>query len=97
MQQYGIIKKNQIIIFIDMSRYYFNNKTYQKILPLKNNVRTAFYKSLSNIFYPFGFVDSKKWFQNVSQSAYIVSFFETILIWIFMIGFLKAIWNRIKF
>ncbi|AZV46611.1 hypothetical protein C3L23_04775 [Nautilia sp. PV-1] len=74
----------------------FNALKEQKVFALKENFLVGFYKSLSNLFYPFNSF-SKNWFQNLSEKAYILSFFETILLWIFMIGFLKALWNRIKF
>jgi len=80
------------------NRYNFkdDNKTKlnQMILKLNCN-QTKFYKSISNLFYPFA-PESKKWFQNISQSAIIWSFIETSLLWIFLLSFFRALWNKIK-
>jgi len=84
---------NNIVYNYD-SRYDFNFKK-QYILCLNTNFETGFYKSLSNLFYPFTF-ESKKWFQNISQPAISWSFFETLLLWIFLLAFFRAIWNKIK-
>ena len=76
------------------NRYDFHFKK-QYILCLNTNFETGFYKSLSNLFYPFTF-ESKKWFQNISRLAISWSFVETLLLWIFLLAFFRAIWNKIK-
>ena len=78
-------------------RYNFNDYNKTKVLALKEkDFKVGFYKSISNIFYPFS-VESKKWFQNVSELAVQWSFIETLLLWLTLIAMFKALWNRIKF
>jgi len=87
---------NKSVFYGYDSRYNFNDYNKTKILALKDNIKVGFYKSISNIFYPFS-LESKKWFQNVTEPAVTWSFIETLLLWLTLIAMFKALWNRIKF
>ena len=90
------LKDKEGILYGFDNRYNFNGLKDQKIFALKEDLKTGFYKSFSNLLYPFNSF-SKNWFENISEKAYFLSFFETILLWVFLIAFVKALWNRIKF
>jgi len=107
-----LFKKNQSfikIVEIEHNNTHINNikKVYsynrkgnyefyeEYILKLKNNINTAVFKSLSNIIYPFS-LGTKKWFQDISKKAYLLSILETMLLWYFTGAFALAIWHRIR-
>jgi len=77
------------------NRYNFNSKN-QYILKLKNSFSVGLCKSLSNLLYPFNY-ENKKWFQNITPKAYIFSVIESIILWLLIIAFLKALWNIVKY
>ena len=54
-----------------------------------------FYYATSHISMPFT-QENKKWFQNISEKSYRYSIPITILLWLFIIGMFKAIFNRMK-
>lgn len=78
-------------------RYNYNgNLKKQYILKLKENSMNVFFsKSLSNLLYPFT-PEQKKWFQNISPKAVVLSFVESVLLWYFALAFGLALWHRIK-
>jgi uncharacterized protein YjbI with pentapeptide repeats len=76
------------------NRFNFNNLNSQYILRLKNNYLTGLYKSLSNLLYPLSF-ENKKWFENVTAKAFILSVLESIILWILILAFFRALWNVI--
>lgn len=95
-----IIDKNSTAIPQDILYGYDNRYNYaikeQNILKLKeNSMNTFFSKSLSNLLYPFT-PEQKKWFQNISPQAVVLSFAESILLWYFAVAFALALWHRIK-
>lgn len=75
---------------------YNNNLKEQYILKLdENSVNVSLSKSLSNLLYPFT-PEQKKWFQNISPKAVVLSFVESVLLWYFALAFGLALWHRIK-
>jgi len=87
---------NANILYGYDNRYNFNSVKEQKIMKLTSEFKVGFCKSISNLFYPFT-PESKNWFQNISIQGFISSFIETILLWISLLAFFRALWNRIKF
>lgn len=69
----------------------------QKVLRLEESkfLKINFIHSFSNMLYPFT-PEQKKWFQNISQKAVLLSLLESILLWYFAIAFILALWHRIK-
>lgn len=51
--------------------------------------------SFSNMIYPFT-PEQKRWFQNISEKAVLISLLESLLLWYFAIAFVLALWHRIK-
>lgn len=67
----------------------------QKIPKLNDYFWTRFYYATSHITAPFT-QENKKWFKNMTEESYKVSFPITIFIWLCFIGMITAIFNRIR-
>jgi len=74
----------------------FNNICLEYYIPkLKDDIITKIYYSTSHIITPF-IQENKKWFQNIGEKSYGKSIVFSLFIWLFLIGLMKAIFNRIR-
>ncbi len=78
------------------NRFNFNNLDVQYILNLKDNYLVGLCKSLSNLLYPFNF-ENKKWFENVTPKAFILSIIESMILWLLILALMRALWNVIVY
>jgi len=78
------------------NRFNFNNLNTQYILKLKEGYITGLCKSFSNILYPLSF-ENKKWFDNVTPKAFILSIIESIILWILILALFRALWNVVLY
>ncbi len=78
------------------NRFNFNDLKVQYILNLKVNYWTGLCKSLSNLLYPFSF-ENKKWFENVTPKAFILSIIESVILWLLILALIRALWNVIVY
>jgi len=78
------------------NRFNFNNLNTQYILKLKEGYITGLCKSFSNILYPLSF-ENKKWFDNVTSKAFILSIVESIILWILILALFRALWNVVLY
>lgn len=67
----------------------------QRIPKLNDTFSTRFYYATSHITAPFT-QENKKWFKNMTDKSYGVSFPITIFIWLCFVGMVTAIFNRIR-
>ncbi len=80
--------------------YAFNNRndfnfTNQYVPKLNDDFIVRIYYATSHIVSPFT-QENKKWFKNMTKESYIKSISISILLWIFLIGMVTAIFNRIR-
>ena len=78
------------------NRFNFNNLDTQYILKLNNDPLIGLCKSLSNLLYPFNF-ENKKWFENVTPKAFILSIIESLVLWLLILALIRALWNVVVY
>jgi hypothetical protein len=80
------------------NRFNFNNLNAQYILELKNDYIyiIGLCKSLSNLLYPFSF-ENKKWFENVTPKAFVLSIIESMILWLLILSLIRALWNVVLY
>ena len=99
-------QKNIVTInYEDKKTYGFDNRfTYSKnpiFIPKlydENGTKGAVVKIIyatSHIAMPF-IKENRKWFQDTTRNSYLLSIVLSIILWIYLIGMFKAIFNRIK-
>jgi len=92
----GDWNKNNNNLYGYDNRFNFNNLNTQYILKLKEGYITGLCKSFSNILYPLSF-ENKKWFDNVTSKAFILSILESIILWILILALFRALWNVVLY
>jgi len=85
---------NSVYSFDTRFRTISEGKEYY-IPKLKEDIITKVYYATSHIIMPF-IQENKKWFQNIGDKAYEKSIIISLIIWLFIIGLMKAIFNRIR-
>lgn len=74
----------------------FEKKTV-KIPKLKNDFVTKVYFATSHITMPFvSMTNSKAWFKGVSNVDYAINIISSLVLWLYLIGMMKAIFNRMR-
>jgi hypothetical protein len=90
------IKPNESYIATVATPKFLILKEQGKKKILDTTFKVGLYKSFSNLFFPVN-LKTNKWFENKSEKSFILSYLEAVLLWVFTIGFVKALWNNMKF
>ena len=89
--------KNSLYAIGNRFRKLDKNNTIENcyIPKLKESIITRIYYATSHIVAPF-MQENRRWFENVGSTAYEISIIVSILLWLFLAGMMKAIFNRMK-
>jgi len=76
---------------------YVYKKEFVRIPKLKDDYVTRIYFATSHLAMPFvNFSNSRQWFRGVTDRDYLISIVSSLLLWLYLIGMIKAIFNRMK-
>jgi len=97
-QKYMIINdtNNKGIYSFDLHFRKLDKNIKEYYIPkLQESLITRMYYATSHIVAPF-MQESRKWFQNIGTISYEISIVTSLLLWLFLVGMMKAVFNRIK-